>query len=155
MQFHVHPLTPCGIQGLTSAVCPLSRQFEPFSHGFFSFLFSSDFPFLPLVAGGRAAGLNCSHVPPSQGGFHRFHSVSLNPLSFKLACWSSCPLQKHAAISSLLPQPVGDACTTASNSAAFICITVAWGWLARNQKPLQMAQRRQPSVSFSHSVSLF
>lgn len=75
MQFHVHPLTPCGIQGLTSAVCPLSRQFEPFSHGFFSFLFSSDFPFLPLVAGGRAAGLNCSHVPPSQGGFHRFHCV--------------------------------------------------------------------------------
>lgn len=69
--------------------------------------------------------------------------------------WPFCPLWNPSAVLSLMPQPVRGECTPAPNSAAFICITVAWGCLAANQTPLQMAQRRQPSVSFSHSVSLF
>lgn len=66
-----------------------------------------------------------------------------------------CPLQNPSSILSPVPQPVRGVCTLASNPAAFICVTVAWGCLARNQTPLQTAQRRQPSVSFSRSVSLF
>lgn len=69
--------------------------------------------------------------------------------------WPFCTLWNPSAVLSLMPQPVRGECTPASNSAAFICITVAWGCLAGNQTPLQMALRRQPSVSLSHWVSLF